>query len=194
MFDDPRQPFHLLAVAKGYPAPTTSRPSSSTRMRREGQDPRRQHRAFKARYQDATTSSSRRGRPLPRRLGGDAELGQGEGRTLEFGFFAEGDGGWCDSLAIPTTATERRRLCLHRRDDRAEINSRGRRHARLGHGERRESDPAAQVDNIYDYTTLEDPSDGAQFRDIEPPDEVQEGITSTADWRRGRRGDQGSSG
>jgi spermidine/putrescine transport system substrate-binding protein len=106
-FDDPILIFHQLAVAKGYPSPTMTLDQLAD-VKEQARVLVGNLRAFSADYPDATDLLIRGEVDLA--IGGwEAMINKAaeKGTTLDFGFFAESNGGgWCDSLAIPTNATD----------------------------------------------------------------------------------------
>ena len=142
--------------------------------------------AFATSYQDATD----------RLVAGDIDVALGgweamltwakeKGTELEYGYFAEGVGGWWDGLAIPTTAKEPE--CALAYIDQvigAEANAAiaGTLISGTVNVDAVGSLPP-EVDGIYDYTPLQDPTYGRSSRASSRADEVPEGITSYEDWQ-----------
>jgi spermidine/putrescine-binding protein len=186
LFDDPASPFNQIAVAKGFEEPTLLTPEQLDEVAVEAKKILDNSAAFQTTYQDATD----------RLVAGDIDLAHGgweamltwaeeKGKTLKYGFFGEGAGGWWDGLAIPSTAKEEE--CALAYIDQmigAETNAAVAETLVSGTVNVDSVDmlgPA--VAGVYDYTPLQDPSYGAQFISIKPPDEVPEGITTWEDWQ-----------
>jgi len=183
LFDTPDQPIHLLAIANGFTESPLLTPEQLDIVTEQAGELVANAAAFNSGYQDAAD----------RLVAGDVDLALGgweamltwaaeDGVELEFGFFDEGQGGWWDGLAIPTTADDVD--CAYEYIDTilsAEVNAELATNLVSGAVNEGSIDLVGEVAQIYDYSVVEAPDD-ANFQSTTPPEDPPEGIEPYQAW------------
>ncbi|MFN8619953.1 MAG: ABC transporter substrate-binding protein [Chloroflexota bacterium] len=183
-FDDPILPFHMLAVAKGYPSPNLTKDQLAD-VKEDAKKLVANLRTFTGGYQDATDLLVRGEVDLA--IGGWEAMvnwAKDKGTTLDFGFFDEAHGGgWADSLAIPTNAQDVDAAYAYIDQMIApDINAKVATNLISGTVNTKSKDLVDPSAMIYDYTIVEDTSSPIRFEAWTPPLEAEGDIATKQDW------------
>lgn len=183
-FDDPILPFHMLAVAKGYPSPNLTKDQLAD-VKEDAKKLVANLRTFTGGYQDATDLLVRGEVDLA--IGGWEAMvnwAKDKGTTLDFGFFDEAHGGgWADSLAIPTNAQDVDAAYAYIDQMIApDINAKVATNLISGTVNEKSKDLVDPSAMIYDYTIVEDTSSPIRFEAWTPPLEAEGDIATKQDW------------
>lgn len=183
MFDAPELSFHLLAEANGFTESPLLTPEQLEQVGEQARTLVANAAAFNSGYPDATD----------RLVSGDVDLAVGgweamltwaaeDDVTLEYGFFAEGEGGWWDGLAIPTTADDVD--CAYEYIDAmlaADVQAELATTLVSGAVNLDAVDDIGEEAQIYDYAIVEN-ADENSFASTTPLEDPPEGYTSYQDW------------
>jgi spermidine/putrescine transport system substrate-binding protein len=183
-FDDPILPFHMLAVAKGYPSPNLTKEQLAD-VKEDAKKLVANLRTFTGGYQDATDLLVRGEVDLA--IGGWEAMvnwAKEKDATLDFGFFDEvHGGGWADSLAIPTNAQDVDAAYAYIDQMIApEVNAQVATNLISGTVNAKSKDLVDPSAMIYDYSIVEDPSSPIRFEAWTPPLEAEGDIATKQDW------------